>query len=460
MEGLLLYLLKSAGCLALFYAGYWLLLKNDTFFVLNRFYLIASVLVSFAIPLIPVTSPFRTVPEVTYYGALPEGAIPVRSLQITDILLFVYLFGVGVLLFRFLLQLWRLLSIIRTHRIERDNGFSLVLVENDTQAFSFFKYVFISKNHSVQPEVQRILEHEQVHIKQYHSLDILLMEFVTIVQWFNPFIWPYKTSLKETHEYLADHGVIAQGCSTPRYQLLIIEQQVGGKLFELANNFRQSQIKRRITMMSKIKSNGWAKLKVLLVLPLAVLLVLILAQPKVQAADNPADIFASQDQTSKENFEKKKAEYIKKLKAESAEIDKKREIIKEKLAQTDDPDTKKKLKQMLAEMQVQEKELKMKATQLKMKDLEMQLQEADNGKDKAKLEKELAKMKKALASENNGKTEKKLTEKEARLKKIEELEAKIEDLEKAYKKTDNPEKKSKIKAMLKDLFAKREQLKK
>jgi len=460
MDGLLLYLLKSAGCLALFYAAYWLLLKNETFFAWNRFYLIFAVLASFLIPLIPVTSPFRTAPEITYYGALPEGAMPAQSLQITDILLILYLLGVGLFLFRLLCQTWRILSIIRTHSIERENGFSLVLVDKETQPFSFFKYIFLSKTRTAQPEVQRILEHEQVHINQYHSLDNLLMELVTIVQWFNPFVWPYKTSLKETHEYLADHGVIAQGCSTPRYQLLIIEQQFGGKLFELANNFRQSQIKRRITMMSKIKSNGWAKLKVLLVLPLAMLLVLILAQPKVQAADNPADAFASQDQTSKEDFEKKKAEYIKKLKAESVEINKKRELIKKKLAATDDPDTKKKLKQMLAEMNDQEKKLKMKATELKMKELEMKMAETKSDKEKAKLEQELAEMKEALAAEENGKTKKEYTEKEAHYKELKILEEKIKELESAYEKTDNPEKKQKIKAMLKDLLTKREQLKK
>lgn len=459
MDGLLLYLLKSAGCLTFFYVAYWLLLKNDTFFALNRFYLVISLLASFAIPLFPVTSPFRKAPAVTYYGTLPEGAAPVKTLQFTDILLIIYLVGAGLLLCRFLIQLWRLYSLVRAHRIERDNGCYLVLVDQDTQAFSFFKYVFLSKARTAQPEVQRILEHERVHIKQYHSLDILLMEFATIVQWFNPFVWPYKTSLKEIHEYLADYGVIAQGCSTPRYQLLIIEQQVGGKLFELANNFRQSQIKRRITMMSKIKSKGWAKLKILLVLPLTVLLVLVLAQPKVQAADDSADRITVQDQTKKEDFEKKKAEYIKKLKAESAEIAKKREMLKNKLAQTDDPDTKKKLKQMLAEMDMKEKALKMKATELKMNELEMQLAEADNGKDKAKLEKELKELKMALAAEENGKEKKELTEK-AKEEELKILEMKIKELETAYKNTDNPEKKEKIKVMLKELKVKQKELQK
>ena len=91
-------------------------------------------------------------------------------------------------------------------------------------------------------DIKDIIEHEYVHIKQYHTFDILLLELILILQWFNPFVWPYKGSLKEIHEYLADDGVIAQGYDPAGYQMLILEQSVGVKLFGYSNSFNHSQI--------------------------------------------------------------------------------------------------------------------------------------------------------------------------------------------------------------------------
>ena len=137
------------------------------------------------------------------------------------------------------------------------------------------------------------------------------MEIVLSLQWFNPFVWPYKKALQETHEYLADSGVIAQGFSSVKYQLLMFEQHVGASLFEFGNNFKKSQIKRRIMMLSKIKSPKAAKLKLLLALPLAIALVLIFAEPRVAARTSafleksaPADPTQAKITEVKEEFDK------------------------------------------------------------------------------------------------------------------------------------------------------------
>jgi hypothetical protein len=200
-------------------------------------------------------------------------------------------------------------------------------------------------------------------------MDIILMELVTILQWFNPFVWPYKKSLKETHEYLADNAVIAQGCSAAGYQLLILEQHVGGKLVELAHNFHHSLIKRRITMMSRIKSKGTAKLKLLLILPLAAFLVLVLAEPKVVAQaganDDSAVSAEPQDKTDKQ----KKEEQLKAERAEqekkTMEVKKEQHVIQAKIQEvevaikeTDDPKKQKKLKATLEELYTKDKKIK------------------------------------------------------------------------------------------------------
>jgi hypothetical protein len=169
---------------------------------------------------------------------------------------------------------------------------------------------------------------------------------LTIVEWFNPFVRPYKKSLKETHEYLADNQVIAQDCSRAKYQLLIFEQHVGMNLFEFVNNFNHSLIKRRITMMTKVKSKSWAKSKFLLLIPVICFLVLAFANPKPATSMDHA--FTSDkitDQKTTDDAKKKEQEV--KLK----ELQLKEKELKELLAKTEDAEKKKMIKEKLVEIQ-------------------------------------------------------------------------------------------------------------
>ncbi len=345
---------------------------------------------------------------------------------------------------RFGFQLWQIFRTIKTSATQSGRDFQYVFTHKNIQPFSFFKYIFLNKDRLPPQNMTRILAHERVHIKQYHSMDILLMELVTILQWFNPFVWPYKISLKETHEYLADGAVIAQGCSAAGYQLLIIEQHVGGRLVELANNFHHSQIKRRITMMTKIKSKGTAKLKLLLILPLAALLVLVLAEPRVTAQTEappddylstasftlPAEVLSQPQEKSdrqkkeekikaekqKKEQEMKKQEKYEKAKKEQKQLKMKMEEIKVAVEKTEDAEKRKKLKVMYKELAD------------KSKKIDVYIAE-ENGTRKAKSE--TAKIS------------------------LETIDAKIKEFELALKKTDNSEKKQQLKQMLVELHQKR-----
>jgi len=331
MSSILAYLFQSGLCLAVFYLGYELFLKRETFFQLNRIYLVSGLWLSFVIPAFPVVSPFRTL-VVTSPGSF--SPVPVSSRAAFDPsgpLLVLY--GAGVLLFllRFAVQLAKLRRVVRTHGIRRLRGVKIVAVDRLFSPFSFFDIIFLNPGPSPDADLRRILAHEQVHIRQQHSLDVLLMEVVLSLQWFNPFVWPYKKALQETHEYLADSGVIAQGFSSVRYQLHMFEQNVGVRLFEFGNNFKKSQIKRRITMLSRIKSPRAARLKFLLALPLIVGLVLVFAEPRLVAGPSIAQdktVMADQFQEKtkvKEEFEKLAAmekEIVKKLETVSSESEK------------------------------------------------------------------------------------------------------------------------------------------
>ena len=314
-------------------------------------------------------------------------------------------------------------------------------------------------------DFNRIISHELIHIKQYHSIDILIMELVTIFHWFNPFVWPYKKSLKETHEYLADNGVIAQGCSPARYQMLIVEQHVGVKLFEFANNFKHSQIKRRITMMTKIKSKSWAKFKVLLILPLASLLVLAFAESKPitttdlseihDAADSNPPIFTASPEDPKQ--EKKLQELKKKYKALAAELEK-----------TEDP---KKRDAIKKEMQIlkmkassngdkgngNSKMTKMEVIKAKYKELAAAYEKTDNPEKKADIKKMMAELKEMAVKEE--KLAKEKTKENGELSDKEMLEKEIQKLKVMYDQTDDPEKKAAIKKKLQKLLQKAESLK-
>jgi len=381
MNSFIQYLIESAVCLALFYAGYWLFLRKDTFFVLNRIYLVLSALSSLIIPLLNVPSPFRTEPAIVP-GPIESAEIAVSfepSSGQRDWFLIVYGIVAGLLLIRFLGGLFRLLWTVKRNGLKSHQGMRIVHLDSVCSPFSFFNIVFINRSVLRERDFEQVLAHERLHVVQYHSIDNLILELVSILQWFNPFVWPYKKSLRETHEYLADNAVIAQGRSRASYQLLVLEQQVGGRLFEFTNNFKQSHIKRRITMMTKMESKNWARWKTMLIVPIALLLVLAFAAPRltkathsdgndILAADplgslDAAGIVSPQEQEKSETQEEEEAQKrqqkemeeaqkqkLLKIKEEVGLLKDKEKKIREKLEAADDDAEKAELKKYLEEV--------------------------------------------------------------------------------------------------------------
>ncbi|MBN1939875.1 MAG: hypothetical protein JW843_09830 [Candidatus Aminicenantes bacterium] len=325
MRAALTFLAQSGLCLAVFYLAFELFLRRETYFQLNRIFLVSGLWCSLLIPAFRITSPFKTLvlpaPDSAALTSGPTSA----GFGLVELASVLYAAGAAVLLSRLVLQLLKLRRVIRINGIRRLRGVKIVAVERLFSPFSFFDLVFLNPGPSLDANLRRILAHEQVHIRQKHTLDVLLMEIVLSIQWFNPFVWPYKKALQETHEYLADAGVIAQGFSPVRYQLHMFEQNVGASLFEFGNNFKKSQIKRRIIMLSKMKSPGPARLKLLVALPLVAGLVLAFAQPRLVAGpSSAAGIAPAQDQSAAKELQAK--EEMKKLLAMEAEFRKKLEV--------------------------------------------------------------------------------------------------------------------------------------
>jgi TonB family protein len=292
MNAILLYVGKSALCFLVMYSVYWFFLKRDTFFQVNRFYLLAALFFSMVFPLVPLhwtpADPSTSLVVMLEPILITPAKVKLTMqdhLQWIDIAAVVYFTGVIIFLLRFGLQLIQLNRITRRFGISECNGHRVVFVDRGYSPFSFFNLVFINKEMMSDKIVSTILRHEQVHIRQHHTYDMILIELATILQWFNPIIWLASREMKSIHEYLADEGVLQNGISPSLYQQMILNETMGIQVNNLTNNFNVSLLKKRIVMMTKSKSKRWAKSKVLIALPVLMILLLILTVRSYSNAD-------------------------------------------------------------------------------------------------------------------------------------------------------------------------------
>lgn len=293
MGTFLVYILKSAVCLAVFYLFYRLLLSKETFHRFNRIALLGVMVLSCLLPLIqitvkeasPVNMQVMSMEDLLLMYQWNNGATIVEegshTLRWQEMLVLVYFAGLLFVMVRHLWSLGRMLFLIRHSRCEKlDHGVRLVVHQRHIAPFSWMRYIVISET-DLKEGGHYILVHERAHIRLHHSWDLLLTELCAWVQWFNPAIWLLKQELQNIHEYEADEEVLRQGIQAKEYQMLLIKKAVGARLYSIANSFNHSSLKKRITMMIRKKSNPWARAKYLYVLPLAAVTVAAFARPEI-----------------------------------------------------------------------------------------------------------------------------------------------------------------------------------
>jgi TonB family protein len=301
MNNLVNFIIESGLSLSLLAIIYVLFLRRETFFRTNRLFLLGSLLFSVVLPLIrfrvftprPVTlaeitvTPYQNLLEtITIYSHGFSGNIE-KAILSTQILIYIYIAGVAFLLSLFLFRLIQIMLKISRNNVEKGKGFNLVFLDDETTPFSFLNYVFVSRNSIQNTDYNRMLAHEQEHIKQGHSFDVIILELLTAFQWFNPFMWMLRRAIRENHEFLADQAVLDSGVNRGEYKKLLINQFVGGQLV-IANNFNYSLIKNRIKMMSKIKSPKLATTKTVIGVLVAVALVVAFACEQKESVDTKA----------------------------------------------------------------------------------------------------------------------------------------------------------------------------
>lgn len=292
------FIIESGVSLALLSVIYVLFLRKETFFKINRWFLLGSVLFSVVLPILkfrvfspkPVmlaevtVTPYRNLLEaITVYSHGFSGSVE-HAIISTNLLIYVYLVGVTLFIGRFLLRIFQLLLIIRNNKIQLADGFKMVVLEKETSPYSFLKYVFVSQSLLQNKGYDKMIAHELEHVKQGHSLDVIILEFLTVFQWFNPFMWMLRRAIRENHEFLADQAVLTTGVNRGYYKKLLLDQFVGDQMV-IANNFNTSLIKNRIKMMSKIKSPKYAISKIVFGVLVAVALVIAFACEQKESVD-------------------------------------------------------------------------------------------------------------------------------------------------------------------------------
>ena len=287
-----IYILKSSVFLALFYLCYRILLSKETFHRFNRMVLLSSIVFSFLLPFIEVTWPRAS--EISQPFLLLEEAMETVETKRLDVLtetpkrftwnalmFLIYASGILFFLLRYVWSIMRMLRLLRNGRKEKmEDGITLYVHQAKVVPFSWMKLIAISEEDWAK-HGEAILAHERAHIRYGHSWDLLLAQTCIFLQWFNPAAWFLKKELQIVHEYEVDEHVICNGMDASAYQLSIIEKAVGLKLFTIANSFNYSLLTKRVTMMNQTKSNRWARLKGLFVLPVAALAVVAFARPPI-----------------------------------------------------------------------------------------------------------------------------------------------------------------------------------
>lgn len=283
----MLYLLQVNVGLILFYALYKLVCTRDTFFRSRRFILIVSLVLPFILPFIDVREWLESrdrmimLTHFDYSAVLPEIVVGSEAVEtgnrvfvLSEWIGYLYLAGVVALLVRLAVQAFSLYRLIVRMPEKEINGVRVKCLNDPSGGpFSFFGSIFMNPAAVKEDEISEILTHEMAHVKQHHSVDVLLAEMVSICCWMNPFAWLLKREVRLNLEFLADRKVMEAGFATKSYQYHLLGLAYNHK-YGLSNNFNFSHLKQRIIMMNKKKSNGAGHIKyALFVLPAFALLV-------------------------------------------------------------------------------------------------------------------------------------------------------------------------------------------
>jgi hypothetical protein len=280
METVITYLIKSSSLLLVFFATYHFLLKKNTFFNSNRWFLLVGIFCSILLPFLSFQKTVWVEPEIIPFEITNlepntiEFATPMQPIEAPELpweMIVGLLYGTGVLVFltQLLIEFYSLRKIIKNNTKIQEDGFELIEVNDAISPFSFFKKIVYNRNLFQPEELQNIIEHEKIHARQMHSLDVLIARIQCIVFWWNPLVWLYKKAMVQNLEFIADQNALAKAKDKKSYLLTLLKITTAEKHVAITNHFYQSLIKKRIVMLHKNQSkkhHSWTYFSVIPVL--------------------------------------------------------------------------------------------------------------------------------------------------------------------------------------------------
>ncbi|MBF4490928.1 M56 family metallopeptidase [Flavobacterium sp. MR2016-29] len=294
MEALFIFIAKSSGLLVLFYFAYYFLLRKETFFKSNRWFLLAGLVTSVALPFLvytkivwvdPTPLPVMNYSQVYYPQTVQEETFEINWNYVA---LAIYIIGFIALIIKFAADFYSLNSVLKGKKVEQQADFKFVDVNENIAPFSYFDYIVYNSSMYTASELENIIEHEKVHSDQHHTVDVLISRIFCVLFWFNPIIWLYKKAILQNLEFIADSEAAKKISDKKAYQYTLLKITTHESCVAITNHFYQSLIKKRIVMLNKNQSKKSNYLKYYAILPALVAFVFLfqiktIAQEKKEA---------------------------------------------------------------------------------------------------------------------------------------------------------------------------------
>ncbi len=304
-NAIIIYLLKVSVSIAVFYLLFKALFRKDTFYQLKRSYFLFGVVFSLIFPFYTMelsSAELEQLPVFVHNISLAVSDFPAvvelvdgsadvetHTLSLSNISLIILAAGIIGFFVRFLIQLLSLMCLAKGNDVEKHGNYYYVNFKNESsQAFSFFQWIFIPSDKKYDnADIQAVIQHEMTHVRQMHSVDVVLFELMCILFWWNPFMWLMRREVRANLEYLADKGVLDNGYDAKKYQYSLLNVVLERNNIRMVNNFNFSELKNRIMMMNRKKTSALVSAKYLLIVPFASVLLLGNA---LSASTNPTEL--------------------------------------------------------------------------------------------------------------------------------------------------------------------------
>ncbi|MDI5894776.1 M56 family metallopeptidase [Flavobacterium algoritolerans] len=324
MEALYIYLIKSSGLIALFYLAYYFMLRKETFFTSNRWFLLLGLFTSAVLPLVVYTKIImvESSSKNIDWSRIPiTNSIENEPFEINWYIVFGITYAIGIILFmgKFVFDFYSLNTVLKGKTIQNQADFKFIDTTENVAPFSYFNTIVYNSSLYSSSELENILEHEKVHSDQNHTVDVLISRLFCILFWFNPLIWLYKKAILQNLEFIADNEATKKISDKKAYQFTLLKITTHENCVAITNHFYQSLIKKRIVMLNKNqskKSNSW---KYVLIIPALVAFVIlfqvnVIAQEKtavqatteiIKANEKSVDVYKINKNTTDEELKEK-----------------------------------------------------------------------------------------------------------------------------------------------------------